>query len=63
MALFESLLKTWIKSREFKISEKINLFKYQLLDYLETIELSQDPQDPLIHCLIQYCPPSSEKNI
>ncbi len=36
------------------ISERINLFKYQLLDYLEKIDL-KDPA--LIRCLIQYCPP------
>jgi len=40
-----------------KISERINLFKYQLLDYLEMVELSNNPKDPLIHCLFNYCPP------
>ena len=40
-----------------KISEKINLFKYQLLDYLETIDLPKDPKEPLIRCLLAYCPP------
>jgi glutamate dehydrogenase len=40
-----------------KISEKINLFKYQLLDYLETRDLPEDPDDPLIRCLLLYCPP------
>jgi len=40
-----------------KVSERINLFKYQLLDYLETIELSHDKNDPLIKCLLKYCPP------
>ncbi len=37
-----------------QISEKINLFKYQLLDYLETHELTDEA---LIKCLIRYCPP------
>jgi glutamate dehydrogenase len=37
-----------------QISEKINLFKYQLLDYLETLELTDES---LIKCLIRYCPP------
>ncbi len=40
-----------------KISEQINHFKYQLLDHLETVELSKDPKDPLIKCLLYYCPP------
>lgn len=57
------ILETHQKTGEFytdiseKISHKINLFKYQLLDYLEPLELSNDPQDPLIRCLIDYCPP------
>ncbi len=37
-----------------KVSEKINLFKYQLLDYLEKIELKNDA---LIACLLKYAPP------
>src|SRR5581483_10723926 len=40
-----------------QISEKINLFKYQLLDYLEPLTLSTNPADPLIRCLFLYCPP------
>lgn len=39
-----------------KISEKINLYKYQLLDYLLKIELPKDPKDPLIKALFHYCP-------
>jgi glutamate dehydrogenase len=35
------------------VSDKINLYKYQLLDYLDKI----DPIDPmLIRCLMRYCP-------
>lgn len=41
-----------------QISERINLFKYQLLDYLETITL-KDPT--LIECLLNYCPPLLQK--
>ncbi|MBS0626359.1 MAG: NAD-glutamate dehydrogenase [Verrucomicrobia bacterium] len=40
-----------------KVSEKINHFKYELLDYLETIDLPTDPDHPLIRCLLRYCPP------
>ncbi|NGX46467.1 MAG: hypothetical protein K940chlam2_01658, partial [Chlamydiae bacterium] len=40
-----------------RVSSKINTFKYQLLDYLTTITLSHDPANPLIQCLINYCPP------
>lgn len=39
------------------ISERINLFKDQLLAHLQTVTLSSDPQDPLIQCLLSYCPP------
>jgi glutamate dehydrogenase len=57
------LLSTHQETGEFltdiseKISERINLYKYQLLEHLEKIELSQDPKDPLIRCLFLYCPP------
>lgn len=39
-----------------KISEKINLYTYQLLDYFETIALSNDTNDPLMRCFLAYCP-------
>lgn len=39
-----------------KVSERINLYKYQLLDHLVGITLSKDPKDPLIRCLLLYCP-------
>lgn len=57
------LLNTYRQTGEFlselsdTVSYKINLFKYQLLDYLTTIDLPSDPADPLIRCLLQYCPP------
>ncbi|MCI0382672.1 MAG: NAD-glutamate dehydrogenase [Chlamydiae bacterium] len=38
------------------ISQKINTFKYQLLDHLLTKPLSNDPKDPLTQCLFNYCP-------
>ncbi|MCH9609709.1 MAG: hypothetical protein S4CHLAM45_00990 [Chlamydiales bacterium] len=39
-----------------EISKRINFFSDQLLTYLETIELSDDPSDPLIKCFLDYCP-------
>jgi len=39
------------------ISERINLYKDQLMAYLQNITLSNDPSDPLIRCLLNYCPP------
>jgi glutamate dehydrogenase len=39
------------------ISERINMYKDQLLAYLLTVTLSNDPTDPLIRCLLNYCPP------
>src|SRR5262249_6149464 len=44
-----------------RISERINLYKYQLLEYLESLELSQDKDDLLIRCLIHYCTPLLRK--
>lgn len=39
-----------------KVSQKINLYTYQLLDYFENIHLSNDPNDTLIRCFLDYCP-------
>jgi glutamate dehydrogenase len=39
------------------ISEKINLYKDELLTYLQTVTLSDNPKDPLIQCLLSYAPP------
>jgi glutamate dehydrogenase len=44
-----------------KISERINHYKYQLLEYLEPLELSQNKEDFLIKCLIHYCTPLLRK--
>ncbi len=44
-----------------KISDKINLYKYQLLEYLEPLALSKKKDDLLIRCLIHYCPPLLRK--
>lgn len=41
-----------------KISESINHYTYALLDYLDEIPLSDDPQDPMIRCFFHYCPPT-----
>src|SRR5262249_36514662 len=39
------------------ISERINLYKDQLIDYFQSVSLSNDPKDPLIRCLLNHCPP------
>lgn len=39
------------------ISERINMYKDQLISHLQTVSLSNDPSDPLIRCLLNYCPP------
>lgn len=39
-----------------KISEHINLYTYQLLDYLDPLPLSNDSNDPLVRCFLDYCP-------
>ena len=38
-----------------KISERINFYTDQLLDYLEGQKLSEDTEDPLIRCFLGYC--------
>lgn len=40
-----------------QVSEKVNTFMYQILDYLQPLQLSSDPNDPLIRSLLNYCPP------
>jgi glutamate dehydrogenase len=56
------ILETHKKTGDFytdisdKISEQINLYKYQLLNHLEHLPLSNDYNDPLIQCLFRYCP-------
>lgn len=41
-----------------KISERINQFSYQLLAYLDTIPLSNQPSDALIQLFLNYCLPT-----
>lgn len=40
------------------VSTKINLFTYELLDYLDARKLPQDAGDPLIRCFLAYCLPT-----
>ncbi len=39
------------------ISERINTYIYQILDYLDAALLSFHPEDPLIRALVNFCPP------
>lgn len=58
----ELLLKTHAETGAFltdisdEISKKINTFTYELLSYLEPKKLSHDPNNPLMQCLMNYCP-------
>ncbi|MBA2368195.1 MAG: NAD-glutamate dehydrogenase [Candidatus Protochlamydia sp.] len=58
------LLKTHQKTGEFltslsdKISQRINQYTYQLLDYFDLYPLSSDLQDPMIRCFLNYCLPT-----
>jgi glutamate dehydrogenase len=40
------------------ISERINGYTDELMTYLTMKTLSNDPKDPLIKCLLNYCPPT-----
>lgn len=56
------LLSTYQKTGKFltdlsdEISKRINYFTDQLLDFLDGVELSDDPHDPLTRCFLNYCP-------
>lgn len=39
-----------------EISKRINYFTDQLLAYFATIQLPDNPKDPLIRCFLHYCP-------
>jgi glutamate dehydrogenase len=41
-----------------QISERINQFTYQLLDYFDTITISDDPNDPLVKQFLSYALPT-----
>lgn len=62
------LLQTHQKTGEYlttisdQISEKINTYKYELLDFLEPESLSTHFSDPLIRALLLYCPPLLREN-
>ncbi len=57
------LIRTHAESKRYftdiseEISERINAYTYQILDYLETIHLPNNPDDPLNQCLFHSCPP------
>ncbi len=44
------------------ISEKINTYTFEILDHLTPLKFSNDPDDPLIQCLLDYCPPFIKDN-
>lgn len=58
------LLRTHAETGEYltdlsdKISKRFNQFGDQLLGYLNTISLSDKPQDPLVKCFLSYCLPT-----
>lgn len=62
------LLDTHRKTGEFltsisdKISDRINQFTYQLLDFLDPLPLSLQPHDPMIRCFLDYCLPFLRNN-
>jgi glutamate dehydrogenase len=39
------------------ISERINMYKDQLIAHLQRVTLTNDPNNPFIRCLLNYCPP------
>lgn len=57
------LIKTHNETNEYltdiseKISEKINQYKFQILDYLNLIPLPRNFNDQMIRCFLAYCLP------
>lgn len=45
-----------------RLSERINQYKYELLDYLQLLPLPSFSQDPLIRCFLNYCLPTLRKH-
>ncbi|MFI5343859.1 MAG: NAD-glutamate dehydrogenase domain-containing protein [Chlamydiales bacterium] len=64
----ELLLRTHRQTGEYltaisdHISNRINQYTYQLLDYLDSISLPDNPQDPMIKCFLNYCLPTLREN-
>lgn len=58
------LLRTHEKTGEYltsisdRISEHINQYTFQILDYLESIPLPTEAHDPMIRCFLNYCLPT-----
>lgn len=61
------LLKTHKQTGEYltnisaTISDRINHYTYQLLDYLDPLPLGNDPKDPFVSCFFDYCLPTLRK--
>lgn len=59
----ELMLQTHAKTGRFlteisdQVSESINRYTYELLDYLETVPLSTEPGNPLTMCFLSYALP------
>ena len=62
------MLKTHRETGEYltdiseKVSDRINKYLYELLDYLETIPLSEDPNNPLTRTFLNYALPTLKDN-
>ena len=62
------LLKTHKATGEFltslsdRISDHINQYTYELLDYLDLLPLPTSLQDPMIRCFLNYCLPTLREN-
>lgn len=63
----ELLLRTHKTTHEFltdisqHISERINQYTYQLLDYLDFIPWDNNLNNPMTRCFLSYCPPTLNK--
>lgn len=45
-----------------RLSEHINRYTYELLDYLDLLPLPTNREDPMIRCFLNYCLPTLREN-
>ncbi len=45
-----------------QISDRINHFTYEILDYLDAIDFPEDPSNPIVQSFINYCLPFLREN-
>ncbi len=58
LLLTHTQTKDFLTSLSDRISENINQYTYQILNYFDSLSLPKYPQDPIIRCFLNYCLPT-----